>query len=260
MKRAVSIGIGCAVVFLLTAAVAWSQEQSQPASTPGPSDHRLVGIVTVEGKESYAAAVFEFQQLLTKQRQQKLYRVGDTINGATIAEIEGQHVVLQRGEQIELVGVTADCAEGDQPADANLADSSNVADEARDPKQQAREQVLSKQLPPYDPRVAKKAASRDQVNRFVEHFQQQMEMEVEPVFVATSLGLAVSLTEMNSDLLDGFGLQPTDLIVGISGMGIDSLERLALIFGVLNRAKLFDLAVLRDDAVEYLAYEIRAGQ
>lgn len=260
MKRAASVGIGGAAILLLIAAMAWSQEPSQPASTPGLSNPRLVGIITVEGREPYAAAVFEFQELLTKQRQQKLYRVGETIDGAMIVEIEGQHVILQRGKQIELVGVTVGCAEGDQPADANLAGSSNVADEIRDPQQQAREQVLAKQLPPYDPRVAKKAASRNEVSRFVEHFQEQMAVEQEPVFVETSLGFALSLAEMDGNLLNSFGLQPTDLIVGISGMGVDSLDRLAMIFGVLNRAKLFDLAVLRDDTVEYLAYEIRAGQ
>jgi hypothetical protein len=64
---------------------------------------------------------------------------------------------------------------------------------------------------------------------------------------------------MDRDLLSSFGLQPTDLIMGISGMGVDSLERLAMIFGVLNRAKLFDLAVLRGDTVEYLAYEVKPG-
>ena len=256
MKRAVCFSITCAAIFLSTGTAAWSQEQSTPASTQGPPAYRLVGIVVVEGGSPYNAAVFEFGEVQAKQ--QKLYKIGDTTNGATLVEIRDQHVVLKRGEEIELVGVTAGCAEESKPANPKRGDSREVTYEAPNPQRQALEQVLSKQTPPYDPRVEKKGASRDQVDRLVEHFQQQVEKE--PPFVETSLGSAISLASMDRDLLNSFGLKPTDLIVGISVMGIDSSERLPLIFGVLNRAKVFDLAVLRGDGVEYLAYEVQAVQ
>jgi len=50
------------------------------------------------------------------------------------------------------------------------------------------------------------------------------------------------------------------VIVGISGMGIDSPERLNQMSDILGRAKVFNLTILHDSNTQSLAYEKQAGQ
>jgi general secretion pathway protein C len=214
---------------------------------PSLSRYRLAGIAQEDSEHAFAV----FENIQTKQ--QRLYQVGEAIEGATVVEIKPREVVLKRGEEVFVVRLTQ--GSPGHPVEAKAANVIPVPLEVRDPKQ-ALAMVLSKQIPPYDPRAEKKAVSRDQVNRLVEHFQQQREEEAD--WVETSLGPALSVAGLDQAALNSLGLKPGDLIVGISGMGIDSLERLQQIVDVLGRAQVFNLSVLRGQVVEPLSYEIQS--
>jgi len=257
MRRTVTVVMGGLVLLFAAALPATSM------SAQGPQGYRLVGIVMVEGDAPYTAAVFEFEGRQTAEgaptRQQKLYRVGDNVGGASITQIQSQHVLLQRGKQVELVGITGGCAEDEQSAEAKQATIQLPAG-VRDPAR-ALGQVLSKQLPPYDPRVTRKAVSSTMVDRLSHYLQEQFAREQKEhysTFTKTALGDGLGLIGAEGDLLSNLGLEPMDLIVGVSGMGLDSPERLQQIVEVLGRAKVFNLSVLRGGVVHPLSYEVQS--
>ncbi|HTP41909.1 MAG TPA: hypothetical protein VML36_05765 [Nitrospiria bacterium] len=221
---------------------------AQPApleSTGSAPSHtrRLVG--TIEGNPAVTRAVFEDPQT----RAQKLYGIGDIIDGATIVEIKDHQVWLRRGEQTEVVTIT-----GGSPAQRAPGDSIRVMAYSDDPLQNL-QGVLSQVIPPYDRRVEKlrHSLTRDEFDRFVDHYRAA---DGPPQFVSTIAGPALSVADMDRQTLKQLGLEPTDLIIGVSGMGIDSQERLTQIWDIVSRAKVVDISVLRDNLVKPLYFTI----
>jgi len=206
--------------------------------------YALVG--TIEGNPSVTEAVFEDPQT----KKQKLYRIGDVIGGATIVKIKNHQVWLQRGEQVEVVHIT-----GGSPVQRAPGDAIPVVAASDDPRQNL-QGVLSQVIPPYDRRVEKlrNSLSREEFDRFVEHFRAASEP---PKFVDTVAGPALSVADLDQDVLKNLRLDQGDLIVGISGMGIDSMERLTQIWEVVSRAKVVDISVLRSGAVKPLYYVVQ---
>jgi hypothetical protein len=251
-------GMGFSLSILLGLAVtgAWAEEPSKPAGSPALHGLQLVG--TVEGEEQQlTGAVFE--DPITKK--QKAYRVGDVIDGATIVEIKRQQVVLKRGEEFVTIRITG----GSPVATGALgkkAPEGTIPVPAGDP-QVARQAVISKVIPPYDPRVEKlkTTVSRRDVNRFVGYFQDQLKEE-RPTLVTTSLGPAADLVGVDTEILRNMKLEPTDRIVEINGMGVDSLDRFRQILEILgqshgNRAGVFNISVLRGEAIQPLYYAVK---
>ncbi|HET6371648.1 MAG TPA: hypothetical protein VFG95_10650 [Nitrospiria bacterium] len=114
---------------------------------------------------------------------------------------------------------------------------------------------MSQQIPPYDPRLAKRSVSRDEVGLFIAHFS-----EGSSGLISTPLGPGLSLTGLDDEALKGLGLDENDQVVAISGMGIDSPERLAQILQTLTflgSSGVFNLSVLRGDDVVPIAYMVR---
>jgi general secretion pathway protein C len=221
-------------------------QQPQDSSTDSPELHNYKLVGTVEGNPSTTGAVFEDPQTKT----QKLYRIGDVVDGATIVEIKNQQVLLRRGELIELIDIT-----GGSPVKRAPGDEIPVIAASNDPRENL-QGVLSQVLPPYDPRVKKlrKAVSRDAMDRFVAHFSASGEP---PKFVDTFAGPALTVASVDPSLLSSLGLHQTDLIVGISGMGIDSPDRLTQIWQMVGRAKVVDISVLRGRKVQPLYYMVK---
>lgn len=242
----VRIGISLSVILVLALTGAFAQESSKPVGEEAFRNFKLVG--TIEGDLKIAGAIFEDPQT----KKQNLYRVGDVIEGATILEIKHQQVLLKRGEEFMLVPIT-----GGSPGKRQPGDPIPIPEGTGNPEQ-ALGKVLSQQIAPYDSRLKKTAVSRSVVDRFVENLQGSTEDQT--LLVKTPLGPALNLSNMERDILSNLGLTANDLIVGISGMGLGSPERLAQIFGILGQAKVFNLSVLRGSVVEPLSYEIRSEE
>jgi type II secretory pathway component PulC len=234
----------------LVALGACSQESSQPIVAKEPQAYKLIGIV--QGDSKQAGAVFEDPQT----KKQRLVQLGQMLGGATLTEIRREEVLLKRGEEVITLRLTIG-----SPAEYHAMDPIPVPAALRDPNQ-ARQAVISKVIPPYDPQVekAKRAVSRNEVDRFVNHFQDQLKNQA-PVLVTTSVGMAVDLAHVDGDILRTFGLESTDRIVEINGMGVDSPDRFRQILDIMgknrgNRGSVFNISVLRGEAIQPLYYGI----
>jgi type II secretory pathway component PulC len=260
MKQAKQLGISLSILLVFIVASSGYPERSESAGMSAENTqqtapplgglvaelpgYKLIGIIA--GSPEDARAVFE--EVSTKR--QKLYLVGEAIAGATLVEIKRHQVVLKSGKELIVVQISAGT-----PRERAPGDPIPVPFGSEDP-QQALQQVLAQQMDPTDPRAEKKAVSRPELNRLFQFLHRQVK---DNVFVTTSLGSAIDLNRMDRETLTNLGLEPSDLIVGISGLGIDSQERLNQIIEILKRAKVFNLSVLRGRVVQPLFYAIQPG-
>jgi hypothetical protein len=102
--------------------------------------------------------------------------------------------------------------------------------------------------------------SRNEVDSFVSHFEEALK-EGGPILTTTPVGTALDLSHVDGDLLRSLGLESTDQVVGINGMGVDSPDRLRQILEILdksrgNRGTVFNIVVLRGEVVQPLYYGI----
>ena len=206
--------------------------------------YTLIGIISGNPKD--ARAVFED----VNTKQQKLYRIGEAVAGAAHVEIKRQQVVLKKGEEIVVVQIS-----GEIPRERTSGDPIPVPTGSEDPRQ-ALQQVLAEQMDPTDPHVEKKEIAQPELYQLLHFLHSQVEET--NVFVTTSLGPAIKLDRMDQETITFLGLKPSDLIVGISGMGLDSKDRITQIIEILNRAKVFNLSVLRGRVVQPLYYSVRS--
>ncbi|HUK55345.1 MAG TPA: hypothetical protein VLY20_01650 [Nitrospiria bacterium] len=248
------VGIGARLLLVagLALAAGCSQESFQPPVEKDPRAYKLIGIIHGDSKQ--AGAVFEDPET----KKQKLVQLGGALGGATLTEIRRQEVLLKRNGDVVTLHLTAGT-----PDDYHAMDPIPVPVALQDPMR-ARQIVISKVIPPYDARVekAKMAISRDDVNRFVSYFEDQLKGS-SPVLTTTSVGAAVDLSHTEGDLLRTLGLESTDLVVGINGMGVDSPDRFRQILEILgksqgNRGGVFNIVVLRGDTVQPLYYGINS--
>jgi type II secretory pathway component PulC len=250
---AITPGLGLLMLLGLAVTSACADEPSTPAGSPPLHGLQLAG--TVEGNDQrLTGAVFEDP----RTKKQTAYRIGDLVDGAMIVEIKRQQVVLKRGEEFVTIQITGGSAVAGQPPGEpgkNTPDSA-IPVPAGDP-QVARQAVISKVIPPYDPRIekAKTTVSREDVTRFVGYFQDRLKGE-RSTLVTTSLGPAVDLGGVDLELLDNLKLESTDRIVEISGMDVDSPRRFLEILDILGRAKIVDISVLRGDVIQPFYYMV----
>jgi hypothetical protein len=109
MRRAqhgAAVGLGLLILLGLAVTGAWAEELSTPAGKQ-ESLHGLQLAGTVEGRgQELTGAVFEDP----RTKQQRVYRIGDLIDGATIVDIRHQQVVLTRGGERVVVRITGGSA------------------------------------------------------------------------------------------------------------------------------------------------------
>jgi len=266
MKQTTPLGLCLSILLVVTAAEtgypagsesASGTTQSTPQSPPGAQNIRpqpgllhelpgymLIGIIS--GNPEDARAVFED----VNSKQQKLYRVGEAVAGATLVEIKRQQVVLKKGGEVVVVQISEEI-----PRERTAGDPIPVPMGSEDPRK-ALQQVLAEQMDPTDPQVEKKEVSQPELHHLLQFLNRQAEET--NVFAATSLGPAIKLDRMDQEILTYLGLKPSDLIIGISGMGLDSKDRITQIIEVLNRAKVFNLSVLRGRVVQPLYYSVQS--
>jgi type II secretory pathway component PulC len=246
------MGFRLSLIVGLLALGACSQESSQPPVAKEPQAYKLIGIV--QGDSKQAGAVFEDPQT----KKQRFVQLGQLLGGAILTEVRREEVLLKRGEEVISLRLTIG-----SPSEYHAMDPIPVPVALQDPKQ-ARQAVISKVVPPYDSRVEKArwSVSRDEVDRFVSHFQEQLK-EGAPLLTATSVGPAVDLAHVDGNLLRSLGLESSDLIVGINGMGVDSPDRFRQILELLGKNRgsqgiVFNIVVLRGEVVQPLYYGINS--
>jgi type II secretory pathway component PulC len=205
------------------------------------TEYQLVG--TVEGSEDFTFAVFENPQT----KHQRIYKIGDEINGAIIIKISHQTVLLKHGDKFLTVQITGGSAVEEKPKSSISTEIEKVS-----PKQ-ALEHALSKQIPPYSAAVQKTAVGDGTVNRLSGELQRYTDKP--SLFTDTSFGKGIRAADLGGEVAGRLGLDANDVIVGISGMGIDTPERLSQIIEILNRAKVFNLSVIHDSNAVSMSYE-----
>jgi hypothetical protein len=245
------MGLRLSLILGLLAIGACSQESSHPPVAKEPQAYKLIGII--QGDSKQAGAIFEDPQT----KKQRFVQVGQVLGGATLTEVRREEVILKRGDEVISLRLA-----GGTPAEpeANLAPIP-VPVGAPDPEH-ARQSVISKVIPPYDPRAdhARMSISRNEVDSFVSHFEEALK-EGGPILTTTPVGTALDLSHVDGDLLRSLGLESTDQVVGINGMGVDSPDRLRQILEILdksrgNRGTVFNIVVLRGEVVQPLYYGI----
>jgi type II secretory pathway component PulC len=243
MKWFVILGIGACLFMGPAATPARSDTPAGAGVGSGLQNHKLVGITYGDPQDT--GAVFEDP----RSKEQKVYRIGDQIEGATITQIERQKVLLNQDGKTLIIYLSKG-----SPGKVKTKDGIDIP--VAEP-QEARQQVLSSVIPPYDPRVEerKRPITRDQLKRFSDQINSQE--KAGSVFVTTSVGTTLSLARMDSNVLAGLGLESSDLIVEISGMGIDSWARLHQTLGILDTAKVLNISVLRGSVVKPLYYSVQ---
>jgi len=251
--RLVGMGLRFSLIVGLLALGACSQESSRPPVAKEPQAYKLIGII--QGDSKQAGAVFEDPQT----RKQRFVPVGEKLGGATLTEVRRGEVLLTREGEV----ITLRLASG-SPEERRDLDPIPIPASTNDPVR-ARQAVISKVIPPYDSRVekAKMAISRDDVNYFVSYFQDQLK-EGLPVLTATPVGEAVDLSHVEGNLLRSLGLESTDRIVGINGMGVDSTDRFRQILEMLGKGQgkrgiVFNIVVIRGDVAQPLYYGINSN-
>jgi len=258
VKNGAAMGLCLLILLGLTAAGAFAQAPSKSAGSQGPL-HGLQLAGTVEGRgQQLTGAVFEDP----RTKQQRAYRIGDLVDGATIVEIKHEQVVLTRGGERVVIRITGGSAV-ERAREEEQSPGAGLPIPAGDP-QLARQFVISKVIPAYDPRVKELevTVSRKNVDHFVNSFQEQLKAEA-PLLVTTPLGSAVDLSGVDSELLGSLGLESTDRIVSINGMGVDSPDRFRQILELLdksrmNRGTVFNMVVLRGETIQPLYFGIHS--
>jgi general secretion pathway protein C len=215
------------------------------AADPPPSDNsvvedRLVG--TLEGSPDVTFAVFENPAT----KKQKSYRVGDFIDGAQIIEIKKQRVLLKTGDRISAISIS-----GGSPVDAGPLKPAPSANEKTPQTEIGR--ILSRQTPPYELTLPKTTVSAETVAQLSGQLQRYTGSS--PAFAETAVGKGVRVSDLGQDAAGNLGLKGSDIIVGISGMGIESPQQISQIIEILNRAKVFNLSVTDGSTVQSLSYQ-----
>lgn len=256
-KHSRLIGIGFGLSMLLGPGVVSGFAQP-PAMPNGVEESHLFQLAgTVEGPEM-TGAVFENPQT----KKQRTYHVGDVIDGASIVAIRHQQVVLKRGEEFVVVRITGGSPVAGRPAGGppERAPGDLIPVPAGDAGL-ARQFVVSKVIAAYDPRVEqlKAPVSRKDIKRFASYFQEQLN-EASPIFVTTpQVGETVDLGAVDTEMIQRLRLEPTDRIISINGIGIDSPDAFRQILEILggNRVSMLNIVVLRGEAVQPLYYAIQ---
>ncbi len=206
-----------------------------------PADLRLLG---TGGRDAQSFAVIE----LRSSREQRVVRLGDILDGATVAEIGWRRVVLRRDGQDELLTVPPDLAiEAGSVAATGWSAASG----------------LTSTLPGADADVRRVGEDRFQLSRGevdkqltnLSSLLTQMRAVPNLEEGATN-GFRVFAIRRGS-LFDKLGLSNNDVVQRVNGIGLDDPARAMGLFQELQDESVLTVDVLRGGRPRTLRYEIR---
>ena len=195
---------------------------------------KLWGTVTGKGRRAYA--VIED----TKTRKQNLYRIGDTIQDATLKLILRQKVVLSVNDRDEILGM-------EEAGTAKRSGSSpRVARQAASPPKL-----------PVSPNPRQLTLKSDQIENALENLDQLMEQARIRPHIEDGKPSGISITGIKPNtVFRKMRLRNGDIITGVNGSPIESVEDAMQIFGDLSSTPEVQLEIKRRGRKRVLNYKI----
>ena len=195
---------------------------------------KLWGTVTGEGRRAYA--VIED----TKTRRQNLYRVGDSVQEATLKLILRQKVVLSVNDRDEVLGME----------EAGTAKRSGAGPRV------ARKEPATPRLP-VSPNPRQLTLKGDQIENALENLDQLMEQARIRPHIEDGKPSGISITGIKPNtVFRKMRLRNGDIITGVNGTPIESVEDAMQIFGDLSSAPEVQLEIKRRGRKRVLNYKI----
>jgi general secretion pathway protein C len=195
---------------------------------------KLWGTVTGKGRRSYA--VIED----TKTRQQNLYRIGDSIQEATVKLILRQKVVLSVNDRDEVLGME----EAGSPK--RSASSPRVATKRASPPRL-----------PISPNPRQLKLKGDQIEKALENIDQLMEQARIRPHIEDGRPSGISITGIKPNtVFRKMRLRNGDIITGVNGTPIESVEDAMQVFGDLSSSPEVQLEIKRRGRKRVLNYKI----
>ena len=195
---------------------------------------KLWGTVTGEGRKAYA--VIED----TKTRQQNLYRIGDSVQDATLKLILRQKVVLSVNDRDEVLGMEEAGAVGRGGSGTRVA----------------RKEPSTPRLP-VSPNPRQLTLKGDQIENALENLDQLMEQARIRPHIEDGKPSGISITGIKPNtVFRKMRLRNGDIITGVNGTPIESVEDAMQIFGDLSSAPEVQLEIKRRGRKRVLNYKI----
>ena len=195
---------------------------------------RLWGTVTGKGRRAYA--VIED----TKTRQQNLYNVGDSVQDATLKLILRQKVVLSVNDRDEILGMEeAGTTKGN-------GSSPRIARKAASPPKL-----------PVSPNPRQLTLKSDQIENALENLDQLMDQARIRPHIEDGKPSGISITGIKPNtVFRKMRLRNGDIITGVNGTAIESVEDAMQIFGDLSSTPEVQLEIKRRGRKRVLNYKI----
>jgi len=195
---------------------------------------RLWGTVTGKGRRAYA--VIED----TKTRQQNLYRIGDSVQDATVKLILRQKVVLSVNDRDEVLGM----------------EEAGTAKRSGSSPRVARKEASPPRLP-VSPSPRQLTLKSDQIENALENLDQLMEQARIRPHIEDGKPSGISITGIKPNtVFRKMRLRNGDIITGVNGTAIESVEDAMQIFGDLSSAPEVQLEIKRRGRKRVLNYKI----
>ncbi len=192
---------------------------------------------TVAGKERRAYAVIED----TKTREQNLYRTGDNIQNATVKLILRQKVVLSVNGRDEILGM-------EEPGTTRRGGPSPRV---------ARQKASAPPKLPVSSYPRQLTLKSDQIESALENLDQLMEQARIRPHIEEGRPSGISITGIKPNtVFRKMRLRNGDIITGVNGAPIESVEDAMKIFGDLSSASEVQLEIKRRGRKRVLNYKI----
>jgi general secretion pathway protein C len=190
---------------------------------------------TISGSESLSYAIIED----TKQKEQLLYKVGDSINNAVLKAVLPDKVVLSVNGKDEVLEIEKE---------------GKGIKGARTPSRRMTMDTANQEAPASSTSIA---LSRSQINESLQDINKLMkEIRIRPHFKnGESDGLIVSGIKSDS-IFKKMGLRNGDIIMGVDGNKIESVEDAMKLHSGLNEASNVQLQIKRRGRLENIDFEI----
>ena len=197
---------------------------------------KLWGTVAGEGRRAYA--VIED----AKARDQNLYRVGDSIQNATVKMILRQKVILRVNDQDEVLAM-------EEPS-SSKGPARRVASRTSSGSPAPRIPVSS-----YPRKISLR---KDQIQKALENLPQLMEQATIRPHIQDGQPGGISITGIKPNaIFRQMRLRNGDIITGVNGSSIDSVEDAMKVFEDISSGSNFQIEIKRRGRAQTIEYNIQ---
>ena len=197
---------------------------------------KLWGTVAGEGRRAYA--VIED----TKARDQNLYRIGDSVQNATVKMILRQKVILRVNNQDEVLAM-------EEPS-SRKGPARRVASRTSSGSSASRVPVSS-----YPRKISLR---KDQIQKALDNLPQLMEQATIRPHIQDGQPSGISITGIKPNaIFRQMRLRNGDIITGVNGNSIDSVDDAMKIFEDISSGSNFQIEIKRRGRAQTIDYNIQ---